>query len=386
MSQDEPDTDTVERLDRFWEQLLAGNAPDDERLDPVLATTVRQLHARHQPPVIDPLFQRRLAADLMPPAAATKHHPARHAAESPNGVENLNGRMPPAVRLQTQPAPRHPRFAPASMVLRIAAAIVLLVVVASAAGALLYPLRQRAVGSGALVAGSEPPAAEAQGPEATTLLDLSLTDLPTDRYQLGMEIGTIPPGSISEQRSGTGPQLFYVAEGPLTVRANTAPEPLWIIPPGSTGQQASDERIAQGQHATLQTGHTLLAPAGAEVDLYTTESAPAQVVWLLGATNNTYHNDVGISWSQATNGFSTHALTAPVAIVLRKASLPPDVTFPAPASTETHQVAALLDSTRLGELRTGTGGAIRNAGEQPLDLYVLTVATRDAAAARDEPG
>ena len=144
--------------------------------------------------------------------------------------------------------------------------------------------------------------------------------------------------------------------------------------------------IAQGQHATLETGDTLLAPAGAVVDLFTMESEPAQVVWLLGATNNTSHNDAGITWSQATNGFSTHTVTSPVAIVLRQASLGPDVTFPAPASSETRQVVVLRDPTRLGELRTSTGGALRNAGEQPLDLYILTVTISDAAALQVEPG
>jgi hypothetical protein len=212
----------------------------------------------------------------------------------------------------------------------------------------------------------------------TTLLDLTLTDLPTFRAQFGIFIATLPPGSLAELRSGSGPQLFYVAEGPVTVRAGVAPEPLQVIPPRSESADAPQLLIDQGKQATLETGSTLLAPEGAKADFFTTGPTAARVVDLVSAADSRGFGD-GVALQFASNGGMLAELTAPLSITLRQGNLEPEATLPAPASDAMRQVVAPLKAADMGALRSGTDGAVRNAGEEPVDLYVLTVTTREVA-------
>lgn len=387
----------ADSLDRFLNGLASGKESGGE-IDPELARIARRYHALGQLPAPSGArnrVQRRILSrtEVVPsgcedrpvvPLPTPTHANRRrkdlvHAASTPlMPGASRNGGAP--THLLQPIAPRISRPHQGFTVLtRAAAAVLLVALMASAAVALLYPLRPWEAESDALVAGAETPAAEAAQPQATTLLDLTLADIPTFRAKLGMRTTRIPPGSSSEHRSGAGPQVVYVAAGPLTVRARTATEPLWVIPPGSAGAETSKDLVAQGQQATLATGATLLVPAGAVVDLFTTGSAPAQVMELLWATNSAQHDDGGVTSQFASNGGSIQDLSPPVSIVLRQATLEPDATFSAPESGDTHQVMAPLDPKRMGDLRSGSDWAVRNAGDQPVEIYILTVAESAAA-------
>jgi hypothetical protein len=343
-----------ERVQRgIREQLLLRDPGEAEGCDPMLTAPVRPLPAHRELPAVErsPWF--------------SSNGRGRDAAHSENGWA-----PDPLARART--ASRHSFVAPARVAIHVAAVIVLVIVVASAAVALLYPLRLWEVGQRAFVAGSTTASGERALTGETTLLDLTLTDIPTYRAQLGMYFATIPPGSTTEQHSGAGPQLFYVAEGSVTVRARTAPEPLWVVPPESDDRHPAKDLIAQGDQATVETGATLLVPKGAVVDLFTRGATAARVVLLFAATDNRSFDD-GVNWQFATNGGMITLLATPISINLRQGSLEPYATIPAPASDGTHQIMAPLEARRMGDLRSGTGGTVRNAGKQPVDLYLLTV-------------
>jgi hypothetical protein len=152
-----------------------------------------------------------------------------------------------------------------------------------------------------------------------------------------------------------------------------------VIPPQSTGAHPLKDLIAQGEQVSIETGATLLAPKGALVDLFTTGPASAQVVLLLSAKDNKWL-DKGVTWQFEGNGGSIYVLDAPVSVALRRGILEPDAGLPAPASEATLLVVAPLGEARMGDLRSGMGGAVDNSGERPVDLYVLTVSTSNVVA------
>ena len=387
----------ADRLDRFLDSLTTGETSGGE-VDPDLAEIARRYHALGQSPApagaryrvqrrILPTRQSvpngreaRLDGVLSAPTYANRRREDLMDAASPPLMlgSSRNGGTP--TQLLQPIAPPISRLTRGStMLTRVAATIVLIVVVTSAVVALLYALRLSEGDERLFVAGSDTPTVETTLTGETTLLDLTLTDMPTYRAQLGMYIVTLPPGTKTEQHSGAGPQLFFVADGSVTVRAGTAPEPLEVIPPGRPGAPPSKTLVAQGEQATMETGATLLAPAGAVFDLFTTGPAAASVVDLLAAADSRGLGD-GITVQFASNGGMVVDLAAPVSIVLRQGSLAPEETLPAPASDATRQVVAPPEAAAMGDLRSGTGGTVRNAGQQPVDLYVLTVTTGDGSA------
>jgi hypothetical protein len=276
----------------------------------------------------------------------------------------------------------HPLQVRASALTRVAAAVILVVAIVSAVAALLYPLRLWESGARPSVVGADTTLLEQALAGEKTLFDLTLTEMPTYRAQLGIFLATLPPGALSEHRTGAGPQVFYVAAGPVTVRARTAPEPLAVTLPMSAGEHPPTTLIAQGEQATMATGATLLAPAGAVLDLFTTGPTAARVLDLLSAVDSRGLGD-GVTVQFASNGGMVADLVAPVSVALRQGSLAPEAILAAPASDATRQVVAPREAAAMGELRSGTDGAVRNAGEAPVDLYVLTVTTAEAAAHDD---
>jgi hypothetical protein len=366
------------RLQHGLQRQLHLHPPTDaERRGPTLPLPMRPLHVLY-PPAVDPRGHGPLGADL-PRSPVAPGNGRVHEAETSGIGWTYDVLAPPST------TSRHPLVTQAHAVTRVAAAIILGVAIVSALVALLYPVRPWQIGERAPMAGSNPPTAEAALTGETTLIDVIITNMPTYRAQLDLAIVTLPPGTQLEQRSGAGSQLFYVADGPVTVRAGTAPEPLEVIPAESTGAQPPKTLIAQGEQATIETGTVLLAPGGAVIDLFTTEPTAARVLDLLSATDSWTLNH-GATRQTASNGGMAVVLAAPVSIALRQGGLAPEATVPAPASGAMRQVVAPLEVADMGNLRSGTDGAVRNAGEQPVDLYVLTVTTGEMAVVDDENG
>jgi hypothetical protein len=360
-----------ERVQRGVQERLHLETPGNaEGSDSTLLAPMRVRNGRYRPPATDLMGNRPMDAGLGPSLAALSNGRVQRAAIGVNGRNSDAPALQPLTSL-------HSPAAQARALTRVAAAVILFVAIAAAMVALLYPHRPWQVGERPSLAVSETTAVETALTGETTLLDLTLTEMPTFRAQLGMFIATLLPGTQTELRSGAGPDLFYVAEGPITVRAWTAPEPLEVIPPVSAGARPPTAFIAQGEQATMETGATLLIPGGAVINLFTTGSTAGRVVDLLSATDSRRLGE-GVNVQFASNGGMTVDLAPPVAISLRQGSLAPEATLPAPISDDTRQVVATLEAAAMGDLRSGMGGSVRNAGEEPVELYVLSVTTGPA--------
>jgi hypothetical protein len=360
-----------ERVRRGVQERLHLDAPGvTQGRDSALPASTRARNGRHRLPATDLVGNRPMDAGLGLSPSALSNGRVPHA---DIGVNGRNSGAPASQSLASLPSP----VAQVRTLTHVAAAVILFIAIASAMVALLYPHRPWEVGERPSIAVSEPTAVETALTGETTLLDLTLTEMPTFRAQLGIFIATLLPGTQTELRSGAGPDLFYVAEGPITVRAWTAPEPLEVIPPESAGARPPAAFIAQGEQATMETGSTLLIPGGAVINLFTTSSTTGRVVDLLSATDSRRQGD-GANVQFASNGGMTVDLAAPVAIALRQGTLPPEATLPAPSSDDTRQIVATLDAAAMGDLRSGMGGSVRNAGEKPVELYVLSVTTGPA--------
>jgi hypothetical protein len=196
--------------------------------------------------------------------------------------------------------------------------------------------------------------------------------VPTYHAQLGIMTVNFPPGSTSEGSSGAGPLLFSVAEGPMQLVVVKAPHPVRVLPPGTTALEEG-EAIAAGQEVRLETGATLVAAEGSTFTLHNTGSRTAKMLWLLGATDSTLNPRQGAEWAWASNGGTILELTGPLAIVLSQGTLDPDETLPGVTSGETQQVVATRDPQRISDMRTGSNGAVRNAADDPLEVFVLTL-------------
>jgi hypothetical protein len=178
------------------------------------------------------------------------------------------------------------------------------------------------------------------------------------------------------------PTISYVAAGSLTMRVVTAAHPVRLIGPGAVGSDGAEELVAEGQQATLATGTKLVAPPGSVYVLENTGAVPAQLLGVLRSTAAGSKDSAGVSWQWASTGGQIRDLTPPMSVLLRRVTLAPNQTIPAPPSPDADQSATPLDPMRISELRVGSDDSLRNAGDEPLDTYVLTV---QSAAPADTP-
>ena len=210
--------DDREQLERFWDELNRGGGADTTAIDPMLAATVRHLRALHQPPAIDPAFQRRLKANLLgrplPASVLTglvAVDPfAASAPVSPNGHQ--------------LPLPSRMVDAPASgqtlrrwTVAQLATAALIVVTLVSSLIALRSVTNQRlttpidAVGSA----------------EVATLVDAIVEGSSAGSVPLTIERWTFSPGNASLTIPPLdGPQWIVADDGPLTATVDGVPHNL----------------------------------------------------------------------------------------------------------------------------------------------------------------
>jgi hypothetical protein len=348
-------------LDRYWNTVLAGAAdPPSEAIDPDLVATVQRVHALDVVPPLSPTFASTLWEDLMhmnaPSAAAIAGLPFPVVA--PPQPDVLPGRW----------SGERSR----ASLSRIAAAILLLALLAGSAFAALYPLQPWGRSRLPLFVGSGTPPAEATTARESPLLDLTLTDIAPLSAEGGIAITNYPPGGSSQERAATAVEVLYIAAGPMSMSVVEAPQPMRVIPSAEATAEESESMLSAGQDLVVETGTTLVAPPGAIIELRNEGSSPAAMLDLLWVSASTSTESGGAVWGKAAGG-TRQNLTPPVSILLRRLSVDAGATIPAPASADTAQSAAVVDPERSLDLRSSSDGAIINGGDEPLEVYILTV-------------
>jgi hypothetical protein len=146
-----------------------------------------------------------------------------------------------------------------------------------------------------------------------------------------------------------------------------------IIP--STGEAAAgapDVTLAAGGQTTLAAGATIVASPGGAFTLRPSGSAAAKILLLLDPPDSRFRETNGATWQPTTNGGVTQTVSGPLSLSLRQTTLAPGVTLPAPGGAA-QQVVVVADAAQMGDVRSLATGAVRNAGRQPVSLYVLTL-------------
>jgi hypothetical protein len=360
------DHDPADRLNRYLDARTADQSADLRLLDPALAQAVEAFFAADDTPGPAPGLAQRIWADAL--AQTDTPRPMPLPVREP-AVANGYGRR------GWQPAA--PERGPSTLAFLATAALLLLSLGLATAGIrVVGPQVARHVPFAIQAPPTTEPSTDvpdAALPDAT-LLALTLPDAPRYRTALGTKLGMLPPGSqLAITASPHGPQVIFVVAGPLSLQVTTAPHPVRIIP--STGEAAAgapDVTLAAGGQTTLAAGATIVASPGVAFTLRPSGSAAAKILLLLDPPDSRFRETNGATWQPTTNGGVTQTVSGPLSLSLRQTTLAPGVTLPAPGGAA-QQVVVVADAAQMGDVRSLATGAVRNAGRQPVSLYVLTL-------------
>jgi hypothetical protein len=374
----EDDMERDEAIDRFWDQIAEGHAGFAGDLDPADAATIRFLHARDDRPRPEPVFRSQLREELV-------SAPATSVSSRPSPLPLPNGRV-------SQPrwdGPREQAVASRRWSLAPLATAALLVLtlvggfVVSGAGRsgrlALAPLLLPAI-SGTPVT--------PQGSELTreTLLDTTIADLPDGANSVFLEPWTFKPGADAlVMPPFAAPRVVIAGEGSFEIRLD-------------------------GVEHSLQPGESLIVPVGQELVVRTTGQTEATLLHVgVMATYPPVEFDTAFITYRYAIATTGKVPTGATRMVVERITIAPGAALP-PFTLAENQwvgveegtVGVTLAGERLplywesGEEREfardyfptvapGTEVTLRNAGDDQLVLYRLTITPGAAGAAASTP-
>jgi hypothetical protein len=256
----------AERLSHHWNAVVAGQHPAGE-LEPTLAQTIAELHARAAPAPPDPAFVAQLRADVLQHAATTGS--AGMVVVVPADRSRSLVVMPPTRQEpRTLPGTRHAWRRPLAAV----AALLLLAVV----GVLAW------YQPASMVHPPVPfvPAFVATSPAWTApaidrmVLRQQFEMLPADAYDTGMALTTLAPDAAlalgTRTSYGVGRYLVQVRAGVVTLRVDGSAA---LTPAG-----AAARALSPGAAWTLVAGDVLAAPAGTVMHWHNASPEPVRLL------------------------------------------------------------------------------------------------------------
>ena len=349
-----------DRLNTFLDVLADGARRVPNGLlasEPDLAETIRRLRALDNAPTADPHFADRLLGDLMRAETAHEHsifprNLPRNASpdDSPAARARLFG--PRASRLQAQVA---------------TAALLLLAVVSTIL--VFGPGRAWRPHLAPALLPAMPVTPQASGIATRRLLEVVIPTqhdgevwVEIDRYTMpsATELG----GNLHDARA---PEVIYVADGAIEVHAGDT-QPVRVIRGGGAD---AEEALAGEGSTTLTAGDGLVIPEGGTARFMNVAAEPAVVLLLLVPTTVDLPESDKVAYERL--GGSMWTVSPPLSLTLEEATLAPNAALPGVDAPNAERVVALVDRERMEDARVGANGALRNAGDEPLAAYVLTV-------------
>ena len=360
--------EAISPLGRYWDAQVQRRSVDATDVDPALAATVRHLHVHDDALGADRQFADRLLEDLMQTATAQTSVPLP---KNPARLQALDA--PVAPRSLPQLSSSRPHWALTQLA---TGALVLLTLVGSFLA--FGPGRpgQSPSAPAFIPAFSVTPAtAETDGVATTPLLDVTIPAISGDAAYVAIERYTVPAATTlhADLRRGRVPAVFFMEEGALQIRAISVPDPVRVIRAGGV---ASEEAIATGESTALAAGDAVIVPEDGNVDLMNMAPERALALYLLEPANVFPAGDPTVSLE--TLGGNVRNLTAPLILSLRRFTLAPQTSLPGADAPDVEQIAIPVDPDRVMDARSSSDGALRNAGDEPLEAYVLTVTSRAA--------
>jgi hypothetical protein len=383
----------IPALGRYWDALLHGRPADRDNLDPALAETVQQLHARDDAPGADQAFAATLLTNLEERMNTT--YGDLKAPTDPLRLSMMpspNGRRP--ISLPWLPlAPRTSSRSRGWPMTHIATAALVLFTLTFAYLA-LGPARfgRQAEQPAGLPAALSTPASPSAGMIAEeTLAEITLPEeaVPATIYS-GQNHYTIPPGSSGRWEPSsfsptccTGPRLNYVLEGTYTVRGDG---PMQVLRSGA----AQWEDVPAGTEIMLEPGDALLSWMDDSFDAVNSGSAPVElldgILFDGGMTTDPIpqKSGGGPAWTfhdQDIMLTQQPVPSEPVILRLRQATLPKGGVLPRPPGAIL-QLAVSLDA---GDVvltenpHNPNPFELGNLGSGPATIYILSLEPAGAA-------
>jgi hypothetical protein len=209
----------------------------------------------------------------------------------------------------------------------------------------------------------------------TPLLDLVIPTFGDDAAWVQFDRYTFPAATTLEadMRGGRVPEVFFVVDGALKVRAIEAQQPVRVI---RSGGVEAEEALTSGESLTLAAGDALVIPENGAVNLMNMAVEPAIALLLLLPSNVDMPLNTEIGFVSPVG--SIRNLSAPLTLALERATVDPGASLPGVNAPNVERAVVPLDPDRVMDARIGSNGSLYNAGEEPLEAYVLTV-TSDAA-------
>jgi hypothetical protein len=377
-----PDRTSIYHLKRFWDELVQGGpaTPEPTALDPALAATVRQLHARDDAPAADPTFAARLLEDLM-----DAPHVARLPRTTPidpaaGWFGPTNGRTAPLPsRWPIRPRGRAHRWGFAQV------ATALLVLLTLALGYLALGPGLPGADRPDTLPAAVPPAATPMPTETIEETLFSVT-LPAEVLPHGDKITasfhdvSIPAGFTTSWEAARGAccpgiRVDYVRVGSYTARADG---PAQVLRAGGAG---TPETVPAGTDILLGPGDAMFFPNETAVEYAFAEAIPVELlVGLLFDASTGHYEEAPLpgGWRQnsAALFFDQSIPPGPATLRLRRVELAADAALSPPPGVLQYGVltperAAGTPTPRdVGALDDGT---IRNFGSGAVIVYVLTL-------------
>jgi hypothetical protein len=359
--------ETASSLGRYWDELVQGRSVSPAELDPALAATVRTLHARDDALKADPRFADRLLEELM--HAATEHD-ALPFPLMPHLASGLSDSRA-ASQLEHRLSALRPRWALAQMA--TAALLALTLVASFPVFGPSRPGRQQPTSSVMPAISSEPastPAAQIAGVRTKPLLDVVIPSIGDDQGFVAIDRYTIPPATTlnANMRGAHILSVFLLTAGTLDTQAVNVPESIRVIRAGGT---APEESIHTGESVRLAAGDGIVIPENGAADFQNMATGPATLLFVLQPSYIVPPDSNAIPHEML--GGSARNLKAPLVVSVQQATIDPGATLPGADDPAIQQFPAPVDPDRIMDARIGSHGALTNAGEEPLEAYVLTV-------------
>ena len=363
---------TVSSLRRYWDELVQGRPGSPAELDPAIAATVRRLHTRDDALGADPRFADRLLEDLM--HAATEPDPLAFPLMPPVVPVMTNGRAPSrSLSRSRTPGSRW------ALVQMATAALLLLTLVASfLAFGPSRPGRQQTAPGVIPAINSElasTPAAQAAGVSTKPLFDIVIPAIDDDQGFVAIDRYAIPPATTlkADMHGSHIPAVFLLVAGQLDASATDAAQPVRVI---RSGGAAPEEALRAGDSVSLAAGDGIVIPENGAADFRNVVTEPAILLYVLQPSYLVPPDSNAVP--HETLGGSARDLKAPLAVSVQQATLAPGATLPGADAPTVEQFAAPVDPERIMDARIGSHGALTNAGDEPLEAYVLTVTSEEA--------
>jgi len=366
----EPEARELHALSQYWNRLARDareiSPPSD--VDPLLAEAVVWVLTRDDAPAPEADFVAQLQDDLLGSWSAKRQPstlPASHT-RAPNGGMSSHH----APRFAPAADPRRKPWLTAHLATAVLLVVTLLVSVVGLRSARLgwSGEPEALVGIPALEdlpANSTDPAT-GQG----LLAEVTVPTLPLHAGLVDIERWTYPPTSDSVTTPPlTGPLLILVTTGTVTVSLDGEEAVLNGL------EQSALSSPLDASTGELAAGATLLVPA--QTRLTTSNRASTASTALVVAIVADTMSDWTLPWGQTTIAQEPLAKTqsefspGPAQIALRRDTLDPEETVPAPTAGTLQLVAA--ESKYLGYLTRSPDGVVTNREPDALGVLILTV-------------